>query len=83
MNKLNFKHVFNRNFIKPDINFKIFTNKSILVTGSSGSIGTKIIKKLERYTKNITGADINGSGFAGNIDMTKKSSISKFKKKKI
>ena len=82
MNKLNFKHVFNRNFIKPDINFKIFTNKSILVTGSSGSIGTKIIKKLERYTKNITGADINGSGFAGNIDMTKKSSISKFKKKK-
>ena len=83
MNKHNFKHIFNRNFIKPDINFKLFINKSILVTGSSGSIGTKIIKKLKKYTNNITEADINGSGFAGNVDMTKKSSISKFKKKKI
>jgi UDP-N-acetylglucosamine 4,6-dehydratase len=82
MNKLNFKHVFNRNLIKPNINFKLFVNKSILVTGSSGSIGTKIIKKLKKYTKDITLADINGSGFAGNVDMTKKSSISKFKKKK-
>ncbi len=82
MNKHNFKHIFKRDFIKPHINFKLFSNKSILVTGSSGSIGTKIIKKLKKYTKNITGADISGSGFAGNVDMTKKSSISKFKKKK-
>ena len=76
MNKLNFKHIFNRGFIKPDINFKFFVNKSILVTGSSGSIGTQIIKKLKRYTKNITRADIN-------IDVTKNSNIAKLKKKNL
>ena len=74
MNKLNFKHIFNRNFIKPNINFKLFVNKSILVTGSSGSIGTEIIKKLKKYTKNITRADIN-------VDITKNSNIIKLKKK--
>ena len=44
MSKLNFKNIFNRSQIKPNINFKIFSNKKILVTGSSGSIGTEIIK---------------------------------------
>jgi len=82
VNKLNFKYIFNRNFIKPDINFKLFVNKSVLVTGSSGSIGSEIIKKLKKYTQNITRVDIHGAGFAGNVDMTKKSSITKFKKKK-
>lgn len=75
MNKLNFKHIFNRNFIKPNINFKLFVNKSVLVTGSSGSIGTQIIKKLKKYTKNITRADID-------VDITKNSNIVKLKKKK-
>ena len=73
MNKLNFKNIFNRNIIKPNINYKIFANKKILVTGSSGSIGTEIIKKLKKYTKYITRADIN-------IDVTKKSNIHKLKK---
>ena len=73
MNKLNFKNIFNRNIIKPNINYKIFANKKILVTGSSGSIGTGIIKKLKKYTKYITRADIN-------IDVTKKSNIHKLKK---
>lgn len=75
MKKLNFKHIFNRDLIKPNIDFKLFYNKSILVTGSSGSIGTEIIKKLKKWTKNITRADIN-------LDITKKSNIAKLKKKK-
>ncbi len=69
----NFKQVFQRNFIKPPINYKIFLNKKILVTGSSGSIGTKIIKRLKKYTSYITKADIN-------IDITKKQNVSKLKK---
>ena len=76
MIKLNFKHIFNRDYIKPKIDFKFFHNKSILVTGSSGSIGTKIIKKLKKYTKNITRADIN-------LDITKNSNIAKLKKKNL
>lgn len=75
MNKLNFRKIFNRDFIKPNIDFKLFYNKSILVTGSSGSIGTEIIKKLNKYTKKITRADIN-------LDITKNYNISKLKKKK-
>lgn len=75
MIKLNFKHIFSRDYIKPNIDFKLFHNKSILVTGSSGSIGTEIIKKLKKYTKNITRADIN-------LDITKNSNIAKLKKKK-
>ena len=53
MNKLNFKDIFNRNIIKPNINYKIFANKKILVTGSSGSIGTEIIKKLKKVKLDI------------------------------
>ena len=75
MNKINFKKIFNRDFIKPNIDFSFFYNKSILVTGSSGSIGTEIIKKLNKYTKNITRADIN-------LDITKNSNIAKLKTKK-
>ena len=74
MNKLNFKDIFNRDLIKPNINYKIFANKKILVTGSSGSIGTEIIKKLNKYTRHITRADVN-------IDVTKKINIYKLKKK--
>ena len=59
MTKLNFKQIFNRSQIKPEINYKIFENKKILVTGSSGSIGTQIIKKLKKYTNYITRADLN------------------------
>jgi FlaA1/EpsC-like NDP-sugar epimerase len=73
MNKLNFKDIFNRNPIKPNINYKIFSNKKILVTGSSGSIGTEIIKKLKKHTKYITRADIK-------IDVTKNTNIKKLKK---
>ena len=73
MNNLNFKNIFERSQIKPNINYKIFENKKILVTGSSGSIGTEIIKKLKKYTKHITRADLN-------FDVTKKKNISKLKK---
>jgi FlaA1/EpsC-like NDP-sugar epimerase len=73
MNKINFKKIFGRNIIKPNIDYKLFQNKKILVTGSSGSIGTEIIKRLEKYTKNITRADIN-------IDVTKIKNINKLKK---
>jgi FlaA1/EpsC-like NDP-sugar epimerase len=75
MKKLNFKHIFNRDLIKPNIDFKFFYNKSILVTGSSGSIGTEVIKKLKKWTKNITRADLN-------LDITKNANIAKLKKKK-
>ena len=73
MNNLNFKNIFERSQIKPNINYKIFENKKILVTGSSGSIGTQIIKKLKKHTKHITRADLN-------FDVTKKKNISKLKK---
>ncbi len=76
MKKLNFKNIFNRDVIKPNIDFRFFFNKNILVTGSSGSIGTEIIKKLKKYTKKITRADLN-------LDVTKNSNIKKLKKKKI
>ena len=75
MKKLNFKHIFNRDLIKTNIDFKFFYNKSILVTGSSGSIGTEVIKKLKKWTKNITRADLN-------LDITKNANIAKLKKKK-
>ncbi len=73
MTKLNFKQIFNRSQIKPEINYKIFENKKILVTGSSGSIGTQIIKKLKKYTNYITRADLN-------FDVTKTKNIKKLKK---
>ena len=73
VNNLNFKNIFERSQIKPNINYKIFENKKILVTGSSGSIGTQIIKKLKKHTKHITRADLN-------FDVTKKKNISKLKK---
>ena len=73
MTKLNFKQIFNRSQIKPEINYKKFENKKILVTGSSGSIGTQIIKKLKKYTKYITRADLN-------FDVTKTKNIKKLKK---
>ncbi len=75
MADLNFKSIFNRSQIKPNINYKFFENKKILVTGSSGSIGTEIIKKLKKHTKYITRADLN-------IDITKQKNISKLKKTK-
>ncbi len=68
-----FEKIFGRNIKKPNINFKIFKNKKILVTGSSGTIGTQIIKKLKNYTKYITSADIN-------LDVTKNININKLKK---
>lgn len=73
MKKLNFKNIFNREVIKLNINYKIFLNKKILVTGSSGSIGMQIIKKLKKYTKHITRADLN-------FDVTKNKNITKLKK---
>lgn len=72
---LNFTKIFNRSIIKPKIDFSKYKNKSILVTGSSGSIGKKIVKKLEKYTKNITAVDID-------FDISKNSNINKLKKKK-
>tara|TARA_B100000989_G_scaffold256455_1_gene205666 strand:+ start:331 stop:1134 length:804 start_codon:yes stop_codon:yes gene_type:complete len=73
MRKLNFKDIFDRENIKLKINYKIFVNKKILVTGSSGSIGIQIIKKLKKYTKYITRADLN-------FDVTKNKNIAKLKK---
>ena len=41
MKNLNFNKIFNRKEIKLNINFSMYQNKKILVTGSSGSIGKK------------------------------------------
>ena len=75
MKNLNFNKIFNRKEIKLNINFSMYQNKKILVTGSSGSIGKKIIKKLSKHTKFITKADIK-------LDITKNSNINKLKNKK-
>ena len=71
---LNFNKIFNRKIIKPNINFSKYKNKSILVTGSSGSIGRQIVRKLRKYTNHIMEADIE-------LDITKSSNIAKLKKK--
>ena len=68
-----FEKIFDRNIIKPNINYKIFRNKKILVTGSSGSIGKRLINKLKKYTKYIIGVDIK-------VDVTKSANINKLKK---
>ena len=68
-----FEKIFDRNIIKPNINYKIFRNKKILVTGSSGSIGKRIINKLKKYTKYNIGVDIK-------VDVTKSANINKLKK---
>ena len=72
---LNFQKIFKRDIIKPHIDFSKYRNKSILVTGSSGSIGKNIVKKLRRYTNKITPIDIE-------FDITKESNIKKLKRKK-
>jgi FlaA1/EpsC-like NDP-sugar epimerase len=74
MTLLNFTKIFNRATIKPKIDFSKYKNKSILITGSSGSIGKNIIKKLKKYTKKITAVDIE-------FDISKDSNIKKLKKK--
>ena len=73
---LNFTKIFNRSVIKPKIDFSKYKNKSILVTGSSGSIGKNIVKKLEKFTNNITAVDID-------FDISKNSNINKLKKKNL
>jgi FlaA1/EpsC-like NDP-sugar epimerase len=53
-----FNKIFNRTIIKPKIDFLKYENKSILIAGSSGSIGKNILKKLNKYTINITAVDM-------------------------
>ena len=59
MKKYALKNLFKRKLIKLKINFNIFKNKKILITGSEGSIGKELLKKLKRHTKFIIGADIS------------------------
>jgi FlaA1/EpsC-like NDP-sugar epimerase len=73
MNEKTIENIFNRKLIKLKINFNIFKNKRILITGSEGSIGKKLSKKLKPHTKFIVGADISN-------DITKTKTINKFKK---
>ena len=73
---LNFQKIFKRDIIKPHIDFSKYRNKSILVTGSSGSIGKNIVKKLRRYTNKITPIDIE-------FDITKESNIKNLREKNL
>jgi FlaA1/EpsC-like NDP-sugar epimerase len=72
--KLNYEKIFDRKIINLETNLFKYKNKKILVTGSKGSIGKKIILKLKKYTKFITPVDID-------FDITKKKNIDKLKKK--
>ena len=65
--------IFQRKLIKSNINFDIFKKKKILITGSEGSIGKELSKKLKKFTKYVTGADISN-------DITKSKNINKLKK---
>ena len=58
MPNLNFNSVFRRNDINFDINFNIFKDKKILITGYKGSIGIRIYKILSKYTNKIIALDI-------------------------
>ena len=40
--------IFQRKLFKLNINFDIFKNKKILITGSEGSIGKELSKNLKR-----------------------------------
>jgi FlaA1/EpsC-like NDP-sugar epimerase len=73
--RYNFEKIFNRKEIKININFNIFLKKNILITGSKGSIGKKIYKKLSKYSKKIQRIDIEK-------DITKKKNLNNLKKKK-
>lgn len=69
--KIKLEKIFNRKQIHLNINFNIFKKKKILITGSSGSIGKVLFKKLKKYTEHIYKADIRQ-------DVTKKKNIKKF-----
>ena len=71
--KLNFERIFNRKIINLKTNLAKYKNKKILVTGSEGSIGKKIILKLKQHTKFITSIDVD-------FDISKKKNIDKLKK---
>ncbi len=71
--KLNFEKIFQRKIINLKINFSEYKDKKILITGSNGSIGKKIIAKLKKHTKFITPVDID-------FDISKKKNIDKLKK---
>ena len=58
MPNLNFNSVFRRNDINFDLNFNIFKDKKILITGYKGSIGIRIYKILSKYTNKIIALDI-------------------------
>ena len=58
MKNLNFNNIFNRKEIRFNIDFDIFKNKKILITGYKGSIGKKIYKILKKYTSKIIVFDI-------------------------
>ena len=72
--KLNFNEIFNRKTIKPPINYSIFENKSILITGGRGSIAKKLFKTLSKKTNKIDSIDIE-------MDVTITKNINKLKKK--
>ena len=68
-----FEKIFNRKQINFKINYKLFNNKRILITGSSGSIGKSLFKNLKKCKANITSVDIKN-------DITKIININKLKK---
>lgn len=68
-----FKNVFNREKYIFDINFNKFQNQKVLITGSKGSIGSRIHRKLLKYTKKVWVMDIKD-------DITKVKNFSKIKK---
>ncbi len=72
--KLKFNEIFNRKTIKPSINYSVFENKSILITGGRGSIAKKLFKALSKKTKNIECIDIE-------MDVTIAKNINKLNKK--
>ena len=70
-----FEKLFNRKPINFKIDYKIFREKNILITGWKGSIGRQLLKILKAENANITALDIES-------DLTKKKIINKLKNKK-
>jgi UDP-N-acetylglucosamine 4,6-dehydratase len=65
--------IIKRKKIDLKIDYSIFYKKKILITGSEGSIGKRIFKKLKKYTKSIYCVDIQD-------DVTKFKNIKKINK---
>jgi FlaA1/EpsC-like NDP-sugar epimerase len=69
--RFNFEKIFKRNQINFKVDFSIFKDKKILITGSKGSLGKIILKNLKKSI--ITGVDIED-------DITKSTNLNRLKK---